>query len=319
MRRIFYQRGRVASVLEAGAWESYVCAADQTVAIDSEKKEAAVKLLVNDQASTVLAGVQASRLQHQIFNVYGFSIDLIVAVGFNGQPVDRLTRRYQLGHGHREYDPAIMRFTSADGLSPFGKGGINAYAYCENDPVNKSDPSGQWGGKRFSLPEIRVFGTTRRRNSALSPLGGSSSANPVDARGPMSRFIAGGELNELLAKPFNRSYYETQTPVSAWGELLDGGYIDRYQFNALMSIRRYAIEEASFSNMRGYPIPDGWRVGVQAITESATFKLNFSSMMSKLYTPTDSEFNDFAKRATHYMTNATVFGAATSASSLRVS
>ncbi|KPZ22499.1 RHS repeat-associated core domain-containing protein, partial [Pseudomonas syringae group genomosp. 3] len=29
-----------------------------------------------------------------------------------------------------------------DSLSPFGKGGLNAYAYCAGDPVNRSDPSG---------------------------------------------------------------------------------------------------------------------------------------------------------------------------------
>ncbi|MFJ4445827.1 RHS repeat-associated core domain-containing protein [Pseudomonas sp. NPDC089422] len=318
MRKIFYLRNRVASVLEAGVWESYVCAADQAVAIDSKKKKAAIMLLVNDQAFTVLAGVKASCLQHQRFNVYGFSIDLMVAIGLNGQPVDRLTRRYQLGHGHREYDPAIMRFASADGLSPFGKGGINAYAYCENDPVNKSDPSGQWGQRR-SLPENSIFRTTRRRHSAFSPMGGSSSANPVDARGPMSRFIAGSELDELLAKPFNQPYYETQAPVSTWGGLLDDGYIDRAQFNALMSIRRYAIEEASFSNRGGYPIPDNWRVGVQAVTESDTFKVKFSSIMSELYTPTDNEFDAFARRASHYVNKAPIFGAATRASSLRFS
>ncbi len=27
-------------------------------------------------------------------------------------------------------------------MSPFGKGGMNAYAYCAGDPVNRSDPTG---------------------------------------------------------------------------------------------------------------------------------------------------------------------------------
>ncbi|KPY35049.1 Uncharacterized protein ALO52_00166 [Pseudomonas syringae pv. primulae] len=35
-----------------------------------------------------------------------------------------------------------MRFNGTDDLSPFGKGGLNAYAYCAGDPVNRSDPSG---------------------------------------------------------------------------------------------------------------------------------------------------------------------------------
>jgi hypothetical protein len=40
----------------------------------------------------------------------------------------------------RYYDPAIGRFISPD---PIGlAGGLNRYAYCENDPVNAVDPTG---------------------------------------------------------------------------------------------------------------------------------------------------------------------------------
>ncbi|WP_397457346.1 RHS repeat-associated core domain-containing protein, partial [Pseudomonas versuta] len=35
-----------------------------------------------------------------------------------------------------------MRFHSRDSLSPFGEGGLNGYAYCAGDPVNRIDPSG---------------------------------------------------------------------------------------------------------------------------------------------------------------------------------
>ncbi|WP_230202737.1 RHS repeat-associated core domain-containing protein, partial [Pseudomonas syringae] len=42
------------------------------------------------------------------------------------------------------FNPVLMRFNSPDSLSPFGEGGVNAYAYayCEGDPVNRVDPSG---------------------------------------------------------------------------------------------------------------------------------------------------------------------------------
>ncbi len=75
-------------------------------------------------------------------------------LGFSGQPRDCVTGCYHLGNGHRSYNPVLMRFHSADRLSPFGKGGINAYAYCGNDPVNWADPSGQipaWIGPLRSL------------------------------------------------------------------------------------------------------------------------------------------------------------------------
>ena len=38
----------------------------------------------------------------------------------------------------------MMRFFQADELSPFSKGGINAYTYCQGDPINRHDPSGRY-------------------------------------------------------------------------------------------------------------------------------------------------------------------------------
>ena len=67
---------------------------------------------------------------------------------------------YFLGNGHRLFNPGLMRFHSADSLSPFGKGGLNAYAYCSNDPVNRSDPSGRyasyfkWRKKGYSYQKL---------------------------------------------------------------------------------------------------------------------------------------------------------------------
>ncbi|MCO8161603.1 RHS repeat-associated core domain-containing protein [Pseudomonas sp. 21LCFQ010] len=62
--------------------------------------------------------------------------------GFNGELCDPLTGHYLLGNGYRAYNPVLMRFNSPDSLSPFGEGGLNAYAYCQADPVNRIDPNG---------------------------------------------------------------------------------------------------------------------------------------------------------------------------------
>lgn len=62
--------------------------------------------------------------------------------GFNGERADPVSGTYHLGNGYRAYNPVLMRFNCPDSLSPFGAGGINAYAYCAGDPVNHTDPSG---------------------------------------------------------------------------------------------------------------------------------------------------------------------------------
>ena len=46
----------------------------------------------------------------------------------------------------RYYDPFVCRFLNADGYVSTGQGvtSNNMFAYCGNDPVNRSDPSGEW-------------------------------------------------------------------------------------------------------------------------------------------------------------------------------
>lgn len=61
---------------------------------------------------------------------------------FNGERYDTQNRLYALGKGYRSYNPALMRFVAPDSLSPFAKGGSNAYAYCAGDPINYLDPTG---------------------------------------------------------------------------------------------------------------------------------------------------------------------------------
>jgi RHS repeat-associated protein len=63
-------------------------------------------------------------------------------LGFNGQVREMTTHWYLLGNGYRAYNPRLMRFHSPDSWSPFGGGGLNAYMYCEGEPVNHSDPTG---------------------------------------------------------------------------------------------------------------------------------------------------------------------------------
>lgn len=64
-------------------------------------------------------------------------------LAYCGQMREPGTGTYHLGNGHRVFNPRLMRFCSSDRLSPFGKGGINTYAYCQGDPVNYHDRDGR--------------------------------------------------------------------------------------------------------------------------------------------------------------------------------
>lgn len=98
-------------------------------------------LSINCQNSVLARGPHETHA----YSPYGaLSITLMPGLAFCGQHLDPLTGSYPLGNGHRFYSPNLRRFISPDTLSPFGKGGLNTYAYCQGDPVNFVDPSGRF-------------------------------------------------------------------------------------------------------------------------------------------------------------------------------
>lgn len=103
-------------------------------------------LLVTDQQASVLSALFPGNQQSLAYTAYGHrpALDELLPgmPGFNGEHLDPITCHYHLGNGYRAYNPVLMRFNSPDNLSPFGKGGLNPYAYCQGDPVNRKDPSG---------------------------------------------------------------------------------------------------------------------------------------------------------------------------------
>ncbi len=61
--------------------------------------------------------------------------------GFAGENHEDGTGCYLLGD--RLYSPRLRRFLSPDHASPFEAGGLNRYAYCGGDPINRVDPTGE--------------------------------------------------------------------------------------------------------------------------------------------------------------------------------
>lgn len=95
--------------------------------------------VLGKQASTPLGNTFVGRP----YSPHGFYLPQSAALlAFAGELCGALPRRYLLGNGKRAYDTGLMRFHSPDTVSPFGRGGLNAYAYCQGDPVNNVDRDG---------------------------------------------------------------------------------------------------------------------------------------------------------------------------------
>lgn len=76
----------------------------------------------------------------------------------HGQRADLLSGHLHPGNGYREYTPALARFTTPDSLSPFGVGGINAYLWCDDDPINHRDPSGHLSWQAWTGISMGILG-----------------------------------------------------------------------------------------------------------------------------------------------------------------
>ncbi|MFF7708666.1 RHS repeat-associated core domain-containing protein [Pseudomonas sp. NPDC007930] len=80
-------------------------------------------------------------LQH--YDAFGYGPARRAAAAFNGLWREPGSGLYLLGQGRRGYSPTLRRLLAADAYSPFGAGGINAYAYANAEPVGRWDPSGR--------------------------------------------------------------------------------------------------------------------------------------------------------------------------------
>ena len=102
-------------------------------------------LVVTDQQRSVLNVLDDHHPHPIAYSSYGHrprENGMLCLLGFNGELAEPLTGHYLLGNGYRAFNPVLMRFNSPDNWSPFGKGGLNTYAYCMGDPVNWKDSTG---------------------------------------------------------------------------------------------------------------------------------------------------------------------------------
>lgn len=145
-RQRFYCKSRLATEVQGATRYSIVQNEDQLLAQQQTKGGAPeTTLLVTDPQRSVLQTLNENHPPQSIaYTPYGgvFLNALLSLLGFNGERRDPVTGSYLLGNGYRTFNPLLMRFNSSDALSPFGKGGLNAYAYCLGNPVSFSDSTG---------------------------------------------------------------------------------------------------------------------------------------------------------------------------------
>jgi len=142
MAQHFYKAGQLVTEIQGAEQRTYLRSDSQLLA---QKNLTASALLATGPLNSVLHAEDIA-IAYAPYGHREVVTGLPGLPGFNGEQPDPDTGHYLLGNGYRAYNPLLMRFNSPDSLSPFGEGGLNAYAYCVGDPVNRSDPTGHFGG-----------------------------------------------------------------------------------------------------------------------------------------------------------------------------
>jgi RHS repeat-associated protein len=120
-------------------------------------------LLASDHNNSVLSEVNNGAANSVAYSAYGYPSaeqPVNTRLGYNGEFSEPLTGWQLLGNGYRAFNSTLMRFHSPDSWSPFGDGGVNAYAYCMGNPIMFTDPSGH----RLLGGIIRFFGGATKNN-----------------------------------------------------------------------------------------------------------------------------------------------------------
>lgn len=242
----------------------------------------AVTLLAVDMKKTVLYSINQTLIYQQIYSPYGHrrpaENGLFSLLGFNGEQPELLTGHYLLGQGHRAYNPVLMRFNSPDSLSPFGEGGFNSYAYCENDPINYADPSGKaklflFSRRIFNQSNVsgalsrvkKSLGSVRKIKETKTPeitkLPPPPNTQQINVLAKQRSFAGGGTRKEpgtLTHKTINANKVSAVQSRSALDPIYN--FSGPGEWSVRLNPSQPAVRMPALRPIRNYALPGEWDV-----------------------------------------------------------
>lgn len=177
----YWLDGVVVNALGNDTELSWAFCGGQQVATLRNGADVVSTLLGADQTCSILMEADAE-VRPQCYAPYGYLPSETAALrpAYNGEMLDSPSGCYLLGAGHhRPYSPALHCFLAADTLSPFDEGGVNAYAYCAGDPINRTDPTGHFW--KWIVAGIAAFAAVASLGALAAPAIAGSAALTASA------------------------------------------------------------------------------------------------------------------------------------------
>ncbi|MEX5688830.1 MULTISPECIES: RHS repeat-associated core domain-containing protein [Pseudomonas] len=198
--RRFYLKDRLVTEIQDEIQRSIMQHEDQLLAQQQRQTGTLeVSLLATDQQRSVLSVPDASGPRPIAHTPYGhrpLASGLLSLLGFNGEQPDPVTGCYLLGNGYRAFNPVLMRFNSPDSWSPFGMGGLNAYAYCGGEPILRRDSTGHFSFFPKGYNPFKGLRNMLRSKVSSPPKATSVARSPISPTNKMALNL--GSEHELV-------------------------------------------------------------------------------------------------------------------------
>ncbi|WP_338523185.1 RHS repeat-associated core domain-containing protein [Pseudomonas batumici] len=284
----FYRDGELANTLGPRQNRTFMRGGDSVLA---ERQDSATRLLATTLGNSVISELgQGATHQDMAYNAYGHRSAGEAAsatLGFNGELREDVNECYLLGNGYRVYSPGLMRFQSPDSISPFEQGGVNAYAYCGGDPVNRTDPSGHFsftaigsllaligGGLIVSSFAVKGKGT----KTVLASVGGvmlfaglgAIGMGAFQARGNFGSGRTGGVVRQAASRSNQRQAYQARAIENARQDLESLRYLERQAANQtapVATVQTATIPLSPLAGQAGAYVDVGRRISVTSMLE----------------------------------------------------
>jgi len=224
----FYRKNRLTTEIQGAVGYSIVQHDDLLLAQQQHQQDVLdTTLLATDLQRSALHTLKKNTQPQPIaYSPYGHCSvvnGLLSLLGFNGERPDPVTGHYLLGN-YRAFNPLLMRFNSPDSFSPFGKGGLNGYAYCKGDPINYTDPTGHFTFGR--LAKHLGLKSTTYNNTHTSKWGVSKYKS-----GKVYKKIQSleDEIKETVAKAQHETFKQDKADVLSAGKPIKDARINLQQ------------------------------------------------------------------------------------------